>query len=192
MPLGDRLAPRPGRAEQSSLSTTGTLLDHVGPYVVVLRLAVPAREPLTLVSLHARPVRYDGNLTADELPQPRTCEAGPWWSDVAAAGLAELTARGPVLCAGDLNECLAWDRDHAGLRCGAEFFERLEERGLVDLKIRDWPSERATRQAPAYQVDRILADAGTAGQVRVRDEAPAFDGLSDHAPLCFELNGLND
>lgn len=179
-------------AEHSSLSTTGTLLDHLGAYVVRLRLAVPAQEPLTLVSLHARPARYDGELQADQLPQSRSCEAGPWWSDLASAGLVALAARGPVLCAGDLNECLAWDADHAGHRCGAEFFDRLEEGGLVDLTTRDWPSERATRQAPAYQVDRVLADAGTAARVRVRDEAPAFDGLSDHAPVGFELTGLDD
>lgn len=158
---------------------------------MVLRLAVPTQEPLTLVSLHARPARYDGDLQADELPLPRSCEAGPWWSDVAATGLAALASRGPVLCAGDFNECLEWDPDHVGHSCGAEFFDRLEDSGLVDLTTRDWPSERATRQAPAYQVDRVLADAGTATQVQVRDEAPAFDGLSDHASLWFALTGLD-
>jgi len=178
-------------AEQASMTETGTLLDQLGAYVVVLRLAVPAQAPLALVSLHARPARYDGALQTDRLPQPRACEAGPWWSDVAAAGLAALAARGPVLCAGDLNECLAWDADHAGHGCGAEYFDRLEHSGLVDLTTRDWQSERATRQSPPYQVDRVLTDSGTASRVRVRDEDPVFDGLSDHAPLWFELTDLD-
>lgn len=109
---------------------------------------------------------------------------------MAAAGLPTLADRGPPLCAGDLNECLAWDADHAGHSCGAEFLGRLQDSGLVNVTNRQWPADRATRQRPAYQVDRVLADTRTKGRVRMRNELPVPDGLSDPVPLWFAVMGL--
>ena len=116
----------------------------------------------------------------------RSCEAGPWWSDVGAAALEALSDRA-VVAAGDYNEALAWDPAHPGHRCGHEFFDRLHRFGVTDAASQSWGGERATRRSPDYQLDRVLTSASAAPRVQVADGDPAFDDVSDHAPIWFDL-----
>ncbi len=66
------------------------------------------------------------------------------------------------------------------------FFETVADAGLVDLARRDWQEERPTREALAYQVDHVLASPEVADVLRLVDQEPRFDGISDHAALLYE------
>jgi endonuclease/exonuclease/phosphatase family metal-dependent hydrolase len=163
-----------------------TLLDALGSYVAGVEVQFPSGW-IPVYSVHASP-----SLVGDDLPDVavngRECETGPWWSDVAAAGLIEAAADGsPVIAPGDYNECRRWDDDHPGHTCGYEFFIGLSNAGIGDCTS-SWNPERATRQNPPYQVDRVFADERTCEHIAVRDEMPSFDGLSDHAPIWFEID----
>lgn len=101
------------------------------------------------------------------------------------------------MAAGDYNECLAWDDHHPGA-WGKEYFDRIEESGLVSLTHRDDGREEQTaftHEGLQYQLDHVLASPSAADLVA---QAPRVDPYwswervlagetSDHAPLWFEL-----
>ena len=134
------------------------------------------------------------------MPESRP-SAGPgelWDSDFVLATLAELTRQGPVLAAGDFNECLAWDATHPG-EWGREYFARVADFGLLSLTHRDkgvWKQTAFTHDGLQYQLDHVLASPSVADRIA---HAPRADPgwsweqvvageISDHAPLWFEIN----
>jgi endonuclease/exonuclease/phosphatase family metal-dependent hydrolase len=118
----------------------------------------------------------------------RSCERHPWWTDAFLADL-RLVMVGvdtSVLIAGDLNQARAYDAA-SGHRCGGEFLDAVADLGFVDVTVRDWGGERATRRSPDYHLDRVFASRQLADQMRVDDIELVDDNVSDHAPVWFSL-----
>ena len=149
-------------AEPFLLPTTG----YHGSYLAAARLDLPVVGETTAVSVHASPTVVEAQYrehwrhTGLPLPEPRP-SAGPgelWDSDFVLATLVELARRGPVLAAGDFNECLAWDTAHRG-EWGREYFAQVADSGLVSLTHRDEGVERRTaftHDEFEYQLDHVL------------------------------------
>jgi endonuclease/exonuclease/phosphatase family metal-dependent hydrolase len=188
-------------AEPFPLPTAG----YHGSYLAAARLDLPVVGDTTAVSVHASPTvvearyRHHWRQTGLPLPDPRpSAGSGELWdSDFVLATLAELARRGPVLAAGDFNECLAWDTTHQGA-WGKEYFARVANAKLVSLTHRDNAPERQTaftHDGLEYQLDHVLASPDVSDQIA---QAPRVDAnwsreraiageLSDHAPLWFEV-----
>ena len=190
-----------------------------GSYLAACRLRlVDGGPPIRLVSFHAspRPVepRYtdhwpDGDGFAD--PTPR--DGGGWPattlfdSDYVIATLVALAGAGePLLAAGDLNECEAWDEDHAPQRWWPPLHQTLTTAGLA-LPLRatfpqdpELPGRRGSEQQTHfgsehdYQLDHVIATADLAAAVNHAHVEPVWNradveagNLSDHAPVWFSL-----
>jgi len=192
-------------AESFLLPTAG----YHGSYLAAVRLNLPAVGETIAVSVHASPAvvaaeyREHWPQTGRPLPEPRP-SAGPgelWDSDFVLASLADLTRLGPVLAAGDFNECLAWDAAHSG-DWGMEYFARVANSDLVSLTHRGEAVERQTaftHDELKYQLDHVLASPSVASQIA---KAPRVDAgwsrervtagkASDHAPLWFEIGDVS-
>lgn len=188
-------------AEPLALPTAG----YHGSYLAAARLNLPSVGATTAVSVHASPTvvearyRKRWSQTGLPLPEPRP-SAGPgelWDSDFVLATLADLALKGPVLAAGDFNECLAWDAGHPG-EWGKEYFVGVANAGLVSLSHRDDAAEKRTaftHDELDYQLDHVLASPDVAEQIL---QSPIVDTawsrerviageLSDHSPLWFEI-----
>lgn len=188
-------------AEPFLLPTAG----YHGSYLAAARLDLPVVGETTVVSVHASPrvleAQYREHWRQTGLPLPESRpSAGTgelWDSDFVLASLVELAQRGPVLAAGDFNECLAWDTAHRG-EWGKEYFARVANSGLVSLTHRDEGVERRTaftHDEFEYQLDHVLASPSVADQIT---QAPRVDAdwsqerviageMSDHSPLSFEI-----
>lgn len=162
----------------------------MGSYVAAATLK---REggPVWLVSVHASPTKVPRYKLRDEY-RTRSCETGPWWSDVFVAELGAFASQ-PVsdaLIAGDLNVAYGFDFRHVDHTCGAEFFGAVADLGVVDTTLRDWRLvERPTRRKPDYQHARVFATRTLAERVAVDRAELDHDGASDHAAIwfCLEL-----
>jgi endonuclease/exonuclease/phosphatase family metal-dependent hydrolase len=188
-------------AEPFPLPTAG----YHGSYLAAVQVNLPDVGETIAVSVHASPAVVETQYrehwlqTGRPLPAPRP-SAGPdelWDSDLVLATLAELARQGPVLAAGDFNECLAWDDAHPG-EWGKEYFARVSDSGLVSLTHRNDAVERQTsftHDGLEYQLDHVLASPSVADQIA---QAPRVDSAwsrerviagetADHAPLWFEI-----
>lgn len=187
--------------EPFQLPTAG----YHGSYLAAARLTLRGVGEAVAVSVHASPTvvaqKYQEQWlqTSPTLPEPRASAApGELWdSDFVLSTLAELARMGPVVAAGDYNECLAWDDAHPG-EWGSEYFTRVADSGLVSLTHRDGGAERQsafTHEGLEYQLDHVLATPSVADRIA---DAPRVDPnwsqarviageASDHAPLWFEI-----
>ncbi len=179
--------------------------DYHGSYLAAATISLPDVGETTAVSVHASPSVVEAKYrdvwqqAGRELPTPRP-SAGPaelWDSDMVLATLALLAQEGPVLAAGDFNECLAWDDNHPG-EWGREYFASVTRADLVSLTHRNEGVETQsafTHDGLTYQLDHVLVTDTVADQIA---DAPRVDGdwsresvtaggLSDHAPLWFDL-----
>lgn len=118
---------------------------------------------------HARfPARPAGPLRRRAAGRPAAtapyCDVSPWWSD--ATWLPPAWRRWPRpgwWCALATSTGVRPDTATTPAPVRAEFFDRSRRAGsLTSRPELGRTSERATRQAPAYQVDRVLVDAGAA------------------------------
>lgn len=180
--INQELAPDPGGQEIAA-----NPLPALGTYAA--SALVRAESDVWLISAHTSPSRVPPAKMRTDFCV-RSCEHDVWWSDAFVADLkAFVTADQPdLLIAGDLNQALAYDRDHPPHRCSSEFLHALRDTGLVDITLRDWLGvERPTRRNPDYHLDRVLASGDMPPRVRVDPEGPVFDHVSDHAAVWFSL-----
>lgn len=174
-------------------------LQYHGDYVAARRWD-SSTGPVVVASVHAspqlaEPVRYGW---VGACPPPR--EGGShsrypprrlWDADLLLETLRGLAGGGlPLLAAGDFNEARGFDADDGGT-WGAEYFERLEQHGLVDWTYDVWGGERPTRGK--LQLDHVVVN--KAGRSLPSAQGVEIDAawkdwpshLSDHAPVWFRL-----
>jgi hypothetical protein len=171
---------------------------------------VDVETPVACLSVHAspRPVvgRYLDQWRAcgQNLPPPRNSghpETGPWWDSdlvmatlklVADAGIAS-QPRYEVLAAGDLNEAIAWDDNHAG-SWGEDFFGAhggaglVADCGLVSVLHMLWGgAEKPTHGG--LQLDHVLATEpiGRRMSARTPEDSAQAGWASDHLPIRFSI-----
>jgi hypothetical protein len=167
---------------------TDITFEAMGTYVATAVLRRGDTRTL-VVSAHTSPA-----VVAEDKRRPdfgtRSCERGPWWTDAFLADLRLVMAAvdTPVLIAGDFNQARAYDAAH-GHRCGGEFLDAVADLGLVDVTVRDWGGERATRRSPDYHLDRVFASRQLAEEIRVDDIELVDDSVSDHAAVWFSRQG---
>lgn len=187
-------------------STDLRLLDKLrvhGSYAAAAEVDWPGFGTVSAISVHAspKPVPPDGLAGYPEAPSPR--DGGTdgryggrlFYSDLLLDAVAEAALRTQVLAAGDLNEARAWDRVNEGHTWGAEFFSRVDSRGLVDVTFELWSEERRTRfhaTHPEYQLDVVLASPAIARLITDASvdgdwTADNLASRSDHAPVWFSM-----
>jgi endonuclease/exonuclease/phosphatase family metal-dependent hydrolase len=192
------------RGSQIALDTA----DYHGSYVAAAKLTRGGGTAFTAVSFHASPSpvvpEYRDAWTRLGLDLPTARDGGGpssgqlWDSDMVIATLKMAAAAGPVLAAGDLNECLLWDKVHGGtwgtlIRERATAAPQALRFALHDL----WHGERRTlfkAGEPEYQLDHVLATPDLSAQVRAAEvdaewseRLVAGGSQSDHAPIRFSL-----
>ena len=196
------------RSAISGAALTLPTAGYHGSYLAAARLELPLVGDVVAVSVHASPAVVESAYqeiwlgTGRDLPQPRTAASSGelWDSDFVLATLAELARLGPMLVAGDFNECLAWDETHPG-DWGREYFDRVASARLISLTHRDGGIEQQTaftHDGLEYQLDHVLATPDVASHVlgapRVDPtwtrDAVLAGATSDHAPIWFEMQGL--
>ncbi len=167
--------------------------EYHGTYLAAAALDLGWVEPFVVVSVHASPQRVSDDWARSwitcgrELPVGRP-SCGLWDADLVLATIAELCTRHRfVIAAGDWNEARGWDLTHHG-HSGREFFERVEDAGLVDVTYEQWGrTERSTRDG--LQLDRVFATRAVAE--RIRDAAVTaveIVSASDHHPVEFTID----
>lgn len=181
-----------------------------GSYLAVAHLRVLAWSTVvTCVSFHASPNpverRYMSEWEACGQPLPdKRHGGGPYDddlfdADMVVASLKLLASKGPVLAAGDLNECEQWDVDH-----GEHWWPRLHASvvsvpGQLEFPLRRlWGGELRTLLTGAgYQADHVIASPEVGARVdgdAYVDEPETSVGTSgagsDHAPIFFSLRRL--
>lgn len=183
------------------------LLVPFSSYVAAARVGWPPLGSIIVLSVHASPnvvTEEDLGAWPAERPEARSGGVGVpragrlLYADLVIAALRELTADGPVLAAGDLNEARGWDERHPGHTWGEEFFAAVADAGLVDVTWGLWGEERPTRiyaEDLGYQLDRVLASPDVARLVRRAQLDPYWmqpnserSQLADHVPVWFELH----
>jgi endonuclease/exonuclease/phosphatase family metal-dependent hydrolase len=175
----------------------GGVLSCLGSYLATAGLALSDGSRLLVSSVHtsAREAPAWGHPNLDRASIARAAVGQPWWNDIAFAGYRELVTGHRFLVAGDWNTSRYRDEDGIAIPAGAEFFDRAATAGWVDISLDEGGGEVKTwygfETSRPHQADHAFADAETAALVRrfAVDPWPVVElGLSDHAPLLFDVD----
>lgn len=168
-------------------------------YVASGYVTLPDVGQVRVISAHASPNRVttdDLSVWGKDLPVART---GPTdrpnalrYSDMVLYAIGTCASAGPVLAAGDFNESRNYQQP-----LGAQFFDRAQQMGLIDVTYSRWEVEKTTHfdpRHPELQVDHVFASPSID---RLIVDQPWLDPLwinpsrhverSDHAPVWFKL-----
>ena len=174
----------------------GGALDGFGAYLATAEIGLAGGGSLLVSSAHtsARLAPESGHPGLDRSAIARPSVGEPWWNDVAFAGYRELVVDRRFLIAGDWNTARWLDAEGVPTADGLEFFQRAADAGWVDISLdadgREGKSWYGSDNPRPYQPDHVFADRETAATLRTFAIEPwpvSALGLSDHAPLVFEL-----
>ena len=192
---GSAVIARPSFALRDFAGPLTSRLERHG-YIAWASLTLDSANQLTLGSIHA-PVAV---ASADDLEGRDAAEVtrplhqaqgrGPYRTDAAYAISRDRIGASRFLVAGDWNISRLWDSRRRITECH-EFFDRASAAGWVECTRSDPELHTWHRKPdPPYQMDHAFADPATAALIRsvnVDPEPAATLGLSDHAPLVFEV-----
>jgi hypothetical protein len=192
--------------------TLEPLPDHVWPnayyhgsYIAAAVWTDAPAGPVVLCSVHASPAIAQPATYGwvGEVPLPRDGGGDPRWtprtlwdSDCVAASLIAMSQNYPLLAAGDFNEArddvYVGDNGPCGT-WGAEYFDRLEHAGLLDVSLIEGREELRTRGG--LQLDHVLVSETAQPTLAVGSprldpawSEPGHERLSDHTALWFDIN----
>jgi hypothetical protein len=172
-------------------------LDGFTSYLATAEIGLADAGSLLVSSAHttARLAPEWGHPGLDRSAIARPSVGEPWWNDVAFAGYRELVADRRFLIAGDWNTARWLDAEGVPTADGLEFFQRAADAGWADISLdaegREGRSWYGSDNPHSYQPDHAFADAETAATLRSFAIVPwpvRALGLSDHAPLLFDLH----
>lgn len=175
----------------------GSALDRFGSYLATAEVGLSDGSQLLVSSIHtsAREAPVWGHPGLERAAIARETVGQPWWNDIAFAGYEALVAGRPFLLAGDWNTSRYLDEKGVANAAGAEFFDRAARAGWVDVsldleghEVKTWYGFETTHP---HQADHAFADAATSSHVRsfAVEPWPVVElGLSDHAPLLFDVD----
>jgi endonuclease/exonuclease/phosphatase family metal-dependent hydrolase len=181
---------------EASLPADGPL-DRLGSYLATAELVLAGGDRLLVSSIHtpAREARESAHPGFDRTAIARETVGTPWLNDVAFAAYRDLLSDRRFLIAGDWNTSRWCDEDRMAIPTGAEFFDRVERAGWVDVSLGCQGREGKTWYGSAnprpHQPDHAFADPVTAAAMQSFSIEPwpvTALGLSDHAPLLLELD----
>jgi endonuclease/exonuclease/phosphatase (EEP) superfamily protein YafD len=170
-------------------------LRSLGSYLAFAVASLPDGSDAFVASVHAVAKEatraHLGELNPAAISRPS--RRRPMINDLVFATLEEVVRGRRFIAAGDWNISRLVDRAQPGTG-GAEFFERVNERGWFECVWKKHGKELQTffrPSNPPYQNDHIFCDPAlgeAATDVWVAPEAALTLGLSDHAPLIVDFD----
>jgi endonuclease/exonuclease/phosphatase family metal-dependent hydrolase len=188
---------RPGLKVTPAVPTAGSTLDGFGSYLATADLELSEQRSILIASVHtsARLAPEWGHPGFDRTAISRATVGEPWWNDVAFAGYRAIALSRQFLIGGDWNTARYVGGDGGQSVEGAEFFNRAESAGWQEVSLdesgREGRSWFGSSNPQPYQPDHVFADRAIAQSIS-NFEIVAWPvtmlGLSDHAPLLFDLD----